>query len=216
MAKKKAIILGAGGHAKVVLECLDHEQFEVAGFLDKDNQRQGEKIQGLPILGDDADPDRWFSQGITCCIVGIGHMGKPWLRNKLYHTYLNAGYELVTAIHPTAQISPSVRIGSGTVILPGAILNADAVVGNNCIINTGTIIEHDAHIADGVHIAPGCVIAGAVHINENSFVGAGSNVINGICIDHDCIIGAGSVVITDLPGNSVSVGVPARVIKENI
>lgn len=214
MVKKKVIILGAGGHAKVVLECLDHAQYEAVGFLDKDNMRQGEKVSGLPILGDDSDPAKWLSQGITCCIVGIGHMGNPKLRNKLYLTYRNAGYELVTAIHSTAQVSPHAKIGAGTVIMPGVILNADAVIGNNCIINTGAIIEHDAHISDGVHVAPGCIITGAVKICENSFVGAGSNVINGACIHHDCIIGAGSVVITDLPECSVSVGSPARIIKE--
>ncbi|MCM1220810.1 MAG: acetyltransferase [Lachnospiraceae bacterium] len=214
MADKKVIILGAGGHAKVVLEGIDIVQYKVEGFLDKDSSRKGEHISGFPVLGDDSDPGKWFSMGITCCIVGIGHVGHAELRNRLFLMYAAAGFEMINAVHPTAYISPGARMGSGTVIMPGAIVNSGAVIGDNCIINTAAVIEHDVKISNGVHIAPGCVIAGTSCIGDNTFIGAGTTVINGICIGCNSIVGAGSVVVSNLPENSLSLGIPARVRKE--
>ena len=214
MIIKKVIILGAGGHANVVLEGINHLQYKVEGFLDKDIARQGEIISGVPILGNDSDPEKWLSMGITCCIVGIGHVGHPEIRNKLYDRYASAGFEMINAIHPTAYISPGACIGSGNAIMPGTIINTGTVIGNNCIINTGSIIEHDVKILNGVHIAPRCVVAGGSYIGENTFIGAGATIINGIRIECNSTVGAGSVVISNLPANSLSVGIPAKVIKE--
>lgn len=214
MAKKKAIILGAGGHANIVLECINYSQFEVVGFVDKDSEREGDRISGIPVLGDDSLPEKWLSKDITCCIVGIGHLGNAEVRNRLYHKYMVAGFEMISAVHPTAYVSPDAYIGAGTAIMPGVIINTGAVIGDNCIINTGTVIEHDVKISHGVHVASRGVIAGASCIGDNTFIGAGSTVINGIEIGDNSIIGAGSVVISDIPVNSLALGVPAKVIRE--
>lgn len=214
MEKKKLIILGAGGHARTVLECIDRSQFEVIGFVDKDSAREGEMVSGFPVLGDDSLPEKWLSKGIDCCIIGIGHLGNAGIRNRLYHKYEAAGFEMIIAVHAAAHVSQNAYVGLGTVVMPGAIINTGAVINNNCIINTGTIIEHDVKISQGVHIAPGCVIAGASSVGVNAFVGAGSTVINGIQIGENSIIGAGSVVISDIPENSLALGTPAKVIRE--
>ncbi len=214
MAIKRVIILGTGGHASVILEGISSLQYKIEGFIDKDSARQGEIISGFPILGDDTNPEKWLSRGITCCAIGIGHVGHPETRNKLYQIYKTTGYEMINVIHPTAYISPGVRIGSGNAIMPGVIINTGVHIGENCIINTGSVIEHGVKISNGVHVAPKCVIAGESCIGENTFIGAGSTIINGISIGDNSIVGAGAVVVSNLPRNSLSVGIPAKVIKE--
>lgn len=214
MLRKKTIILGAGGNARVLLDCIDQQKYEVIGFLDKDSSTVGNMIHSIPVIGDDSSPDKWKSLGIDCCIIGIGHVGNYKIRNKLFDRYKDAGFQMINAVHSSSIISASAQIGIGNAIMPGAIINADAAIGDNTIINSGTVIEHDVQIHNGAHIAPGCTLSGAARVGESTFVGAGSTIIQGISVGAGSIIGAGSVVISDIPPNVLALGCPARIIKE--
>lgn len=210
---KKAVILGAGGHARVVAECIDAGSYEIIGYLDKDEIQNGTVAGHYPILGDDRMPDRWLKEGIQACIVGLGNLGgkSATLRERLFDIYKEAGFEMLTAIHSSAVISPDVRIGEGTVIMPGAVVNSGALIGRNAIVNSGAVIEHDVIIEDGVHIAPGSIVSGGSRIGKNTFVGAGSCIIQGLTIGSRVIIGAGSTVLQDLPSDVMAAGTPARI-----
>lgn len=213
MSIRKVVVLGAGGHARVVVECIDKQEYEIVGYLDKDNSCVGEIIEGIPIIGQDSSPNYWKAAGIEGCIIGIGHVGNYKIRNRLFDIYHAEGFSMINAIHKTSCISSSVIIGKGNAIMPGVVINSNAKIGNNAIINSGAIIEHDVVIGDGVHIAPGCTVCGATSIGNNTFIGAGSTIIQGLQIGANSIIGAGSVVITDIPDNVIAVGNPVRIIK---
>lgn len=211
--KRQILIVGAGGHAKNVIECIDLEKYIIAGILDKDNSCIHKKINGVEIIGNDYELERYRKDGIECAIVGVGHIGNYQIRNTLYAKLKNAGFQLVNVIHSTSYISASAALGEGIVAMPGVSVNAEARIGANVILNTRSIVEHETIIGNNVHLAPGVVVAGGVRIGDNSFIGAGSTIIQGITIGANVIVGAGSVVIRDVPDNSVVFGNPAKMVK---
>lgn len=214
--KKKLILIGAGGHAKVIIDSIDKEEYEIVGLLDKDSSAIGESINGIKIIGTDADAQSFIQDRTVHAIIAIGNMGNFHIREELYKRISELGYKFTNVIHKTSIISKSVRLGTGNVIMPGCIINSGAVIKDNSIINTGAIIEHDVEIGDNVHIAPGVVISGGTKIGNNTLIGVGSTIIQGIKIGNNCIIGAGSTVIKDINDNSLAVGTPAKVIREGI
>lgn len=211
--KKKLILVGGGGHAKVVIDAVDQAKYEIVGILDKDNSHLHERINNIEIIGIDSQSEEFLSLGIKYAFVAIGHIGNPRIRNMLFSQLQDKGFEFINIVHRNAILSDSVRMGKGNLIMAGSILNAESCIGSNNIINTGAILEHEVVVKNGVHIAPGTVLAGGSKINDNVFIGAGSTVIQGVSIGKNSIIGAGSVVIHDIPENVVAVGNPVRIIK---
>ena len=173
----------------------------------------GTLVGRLRILGDDSDPSYWSARGISACIVGIGNMNwkTAYLRESVFQRYKEAGFELLTAVHRSAVVSPDARIGPGSVVMPGAVVNSGAVIGENVIINSRAVIEHDTVVESGVHIGPGSVICGGSRIGKNSFLGAGCTVIQEICIGEEVIIGAGSTVLRNMPRCVMAAGSPAEI-----
>lgn len=211
--QKEMIVIGAGGHAEVVIDSIDKTVYKIAGILDKDDTYIGQLVNHIPIIGSDADAEELYHKGITCAVIGIGHLGNYFLRNTIYNRLKHIGFEMVNVIHPTAIISPNVEFGEGNVILPRAVINSGAKLGNNNIINTGAIIEHDVILENNIHMATGSVVCGMSHIGENTFAGAGSTIIQGIKIGANVIIGAGSTVVCNVDQDTVTYGTPAKVVK---
>lgn len=197
---KSVIILGAGGHAKVIADSIVKSGDEVIGFMD-DNTNQPDLILGFPYLGKIADLHRYQEE----CSFVIG-IGSNQIRKKIADTYDVNWY---TAIHPSAVIGLSVTIGEGTVIMADAVINADAHIGKHCIINTGVVVEHDNWIQDYVHLSPHAVLCGTVSVGELTHIGAGATVRNNISIGSNVIIGAGGVVVKDITDEGVYIGIPA-------
>lgn len=194
-------LFGASGHAKVVMDIIKAQGDDV-GCLYDDNPHNDE-IHGHPIYKTGKIP----VGGPLIISVGSCH-----IRKLLSERYT---LQYAVAIHPSASISDSAKIGEGSVIMPGAIINSDACVGKHCIINTKASIDHECQISDFVHIAPGCTLSGNVVVGECSWIGVGSCVIQGVKIGRNCMIGAGSVVVNDIPDNVIAFGNPCKVIKEN-
>jgi len=207
----KIVIIGAGGHARVIFEILSYDRnIEVVAFVDNVIHGSDEKIMGIPVLGDHSVLPKLFRGGVKGASVGVGDNN---IRKTHFEKIEDMGIELVNAIHPTAHIARNARIGRGVVIVAGATISTGVEIGNNVIINTGAIIEHENIIEDHVHIAPGTVLAGRVVVKKGAFVGAGTVVKEYVTIGENATIGAGSVVLENIPDNAVAVGSPAKVIK---
>jgi len=207
----KVMIIGAGGHARVVYEILYYDKnIEVVAFVDNVTRGTDEKIMGVPVIGDHSVIDKLRKNGVNSAIIGVGDND---IRVAHFLKLKDMGLEFVKAIHPTVHMSDHAKIGEGTVIVTAAIISAGVEIGKNAIINTGAIIEHEDIVEDHVHIASGVVLAGRVTVCEKAFIGAGSIVKENVTIGRNATIGAGSIVLNDIPENTVAVGVPAKVIK---
>lgn len=211
--KKKLILVGAGGHAKAVIDAVDRKEYEIIGILDKDLSHIHEQINGIPIIGADRDAEHYLSEGACHAFIAIGHMGDARIRNCLFSKFKALGYRMINVIHPAAVISESSRLGEGNLIMPNCVVNAEARIGNNTIINTGAIVEHEAIIENDVHLAPGSIVTGMSIVGSGSFIGAGSVVLQNLHIGTNVTIGAGSTVTCDISDNVVAVGSPAREIR---
>ena len=196
----RLIIIGAGGHGKVVADNAVKNGYTDICFVD--DHAVG-MCMGFPIVGMIADLEKW-NDGATDFVIGIGNNGVRKALSQKYHV------NWVALIHPSAQIGLHVSIGKGTVVMAGAIINACTAVGEHCIINTGAIVEHDNVIGDYVHLSPGAALAGTVQVGELTHVGIGAAVRNNIQICESCTIGAGAVVIGNIPECGVYTGIPAR------
>jgi sugar O-acyltransferase (sialic acid O-acetyltransferase NeuD family) len=206
------LILGAGGHAKVLAEtAFATGQFSRIAFLDDRcaNSDGPLMVLGWPVLGplsQALEPSALNSFGAA--LVGFGHasMRLGWIEQ------LSAmGYILPVLVHPTAWVSPSAEIGLGSVVLAQAAVQAEAVIGTGTILNTGCSVDHDSRLAAGVHVCPGARLAGEVQVGRHSWIGIGASVIQQIRIGSNVTVGAGAAVVCDLPDGVTAKGVPARV-----
>ena len=205
----KVLVLGAGGHAKVVADILISQGVEVVGFLDDNPDLWGSHLLNLPVLG----PTRGYQEFSTdALILGIGsNQSRKAIVDRLGPP---ARSLWISAVHPRSTISRSARIGVGSAVMAGAVINPDASIGDHCVINTGATVDHDCSLADYVHVAPGSHLAGGVRIGEGTLLGIGANVKPYQTLGNWSTIGAGALVIGDVPDNATVVGVPAKVIKQ--
>lgn len=212
---RKIIGIGAGGHAKVLIDILKQEGiWELVGLTDIRQELHGQKILGIPVIGNDAVlPALLLKEGIRYAFIGVGSIGDTRPRARLFEKVKALGYEMPNIVHRSAVVADSVAMGEGVCVFAGALINPDVIIGNNVTIYTGTVIEHDCVIGDHVQLSPGVRVAGGVKVGKGSFIGVGASVIQNIAIGSNAIIGAGSVVIRDVPDNVVVVGVPARILK---
>lgn len=199
----RLIIIGAGGHGKVIADNALKNGYTDISFVD-DNATG--KCLEFPIIGNSADIEH-LNDGNTDFVIGVGNNAT---RKNISEKY---SVNWVTLIHPSAIIATHVSIGVGTVVMAGAIVNSATSIGSHCIINTGAIIEHDNAIGDYVHISPGAKLSGTVSVGESTWIGTGANVINGISVCANVIIGTGAVITKVIDSEGTYVGVPARKIR---
>jgi UDP-perosamine 4-acetyltransferase len=210
----RVIGLGAGGHAKVVLETLAAAGgYEVVGLLDPDPALNGSTVHGVPVLGDDELLGAQYDAGVSHAFIGLGGSSDTTPRRRLYELARSRGFDVVSAVHPLAVVSRSARIGAGATVFAAAVVNADALLGEDVIVNTGAIVEHDCRLGDHVHVASGARLASGVVVGDGAHVGLGASVIQGVRIGEGSVVGAGAVVVRDVEPGVVVAGVPARVLR---
>lgn len=204
----RVVVIGGGGHAKVVLDVLQAAGREVVGFCDPSRQ-VGEFLGSIPCVGDDDALPGILASGVRSAIVALGD---NVLRDRVARQVREIGFELVNAVHPSAQISSSVVLGRGIAIMPGVVINAGSVIGDNAIINTSASIDHDCRVGLSTHIAPGAHLSGYVTVGDRVLIGVGCSIGRGKTLDigEDAIVGTGSVVVHDVPPHSIVAGNPAR------
>ena len=196
----RLIIIGAGGHGKVIADTAVKNKYTDISFLD--DNATGDCL-GFPIIGTTAEIEK-YNDGKTDFVIAVGNNA---IRKRIAEKY---DVNWVALIHPSAVIGTNVKIGKGTVIMAGAVLNSCATVGNHCIVNTCAVVEHDNVIEDYVHISPKAALGGTVHIGVGTHIGIGASVKNNINICENCSIGAGAVVVKDIIESAVYIGVPAK------
>lgn len=203
--------LGAGGHAKVVIEILQlGGQYELIGLVDPKSDLKGELVLGVPVLGGDEQLPMLRARGVEYFFVGVGSASVLRRRRRLYEFALRQGMQPVAAIHPNATISPSATLGMGVTVMAAAAINADARLGDNVIVNTGAIVEHDCVIGNHVHIATGAKLSGGVIVGNETHIGVGAVIRQCIQIGTGVSIGAGAVVVKVVPDSQLVMGNPAR------
>jgi sugar O-acyltransferase (sialic acid O-acetyltransferase NeuD family) len=205
------VILGAGGHAKVLVEALRAQgNSDSLAALDNNQELWGRKVLGVPVLGGDELLPGLVKNGLLRFIIGLGGVRNNQPRKDLYEKALEIGLEPVTVIHPSAIISPCAELGPGCQVLPGAIINADATLGTNVIVNTRAVVEHDCHLGSHVHVASGAVLCSGCSLAEGVHVGAGAVIRQLLSIGKWSVIGAGAVVVKTIKAKSLVGGIPAR------
>lgn len=203
------IIIGAGGHAKVLIEALLLSRTQVAGILDPNPETHGKRVLGVPVIGNDDVLFRYDPAEVRC-VNGIGSVRVPRHRCEVFLRLLGKGYSFVSVIHPSAVIASDAVIGEGAQIMAGVVIQPGCVIGRNTIINTRASVDHDCVIGDHAHIAPGVTLSGEVRIGEGAHIGTAATVIQGVQIGSNSLIGAGALVIRDVPSHAKVMGVPAK------
>ncbi len=205
------ILIGAGGHGKVVLDILQCEgKHRVIGFLDADSSLHGSTVAGVPVLGGINQLHKLKAQKVRAAIISIGDNR---IRRQYAKEAADAGLELITAIHPKATVAKSATIGRNVVIAAAAVICPEVTLGDSVIVNTAAVVDHECVVGEAVHICPAATLAGRVQVGDMAFIGMGAKIIQCLSIGSASIIGAGAVVRTDIPPDCTAVGVPARVIK---
>jgi sugar O-acyltransferase (sialic acid O-acetyltransferase NeuD family) len=198
---KAVILYGGGGHARVVLDCLQSEGTAIAGILDDNPALR--IVAGIPVIHG-YQPD-WFPALPFVLAVGDNAMRRR-LAQLVQHPFTKA-------IHDSSIVSPFAQVNEGTVIFHRAVIQTGTVVGQHVILNTASVVDHDCILANFVHVAPSATLCGGVSIGEGTLIGAGATVVPGVSVGKWCVIGAGAVVTRSIPDFSMAVGVPARVMK---
>lgn len=206
------IIIGAGGHAKVLIDTLKSQTAEILGITEAEAARRNAVVLGVPVIGEDKLVFQYPPASVLL-VNGLGRIDGSNHRQEIFQYFKNHGYQFARVIHPSAVVSSYTELSEGVQILAGAVIQAGSFVGPDSIINTGARIDHDNVIGSHVHIAPGVTLSGGVQIDDGALVGSGAVIIQGIHIGANSIVGAGAVVIRDVPQGAKVVGVPAKVVK---
>lgn len=195
---KPLVILGAGGHAAVLIDTLKLQNAEILGLVSPELATHRRVLQGIPHYLQDDDV-LTFSPDDIRLVNGLGSLPGNTLRAKLFTQFIALGYQFENVIADSAIISPYAELGHGVQVMPGAIIQAGAVIGDNTIINSGSIIEHDCVIGAHNHIAPGVTLSGDVRTEEFVHIGTGASVIQGLQLARYAVVSAGVAVTKNIP-----------------
>lgn len=208
---EEIVIIGSGGHAKVVIDCVEQSnQHTIIGFIDE-HKPPGTQVYGYEVLG-----------GLEVLLAsggradsGIVAIGDNWTRSAMVDRImqLNPQFRFMTSVHPSASIARGVTIGEGTVVMAGAIINSDTEIGKHCILNTKSSVDHDSIVGDFAALAPNATTGGQVRVGRYSVLSLGAQVIHAIEIGEHSVIGAGSTVLSSIASNAVAYGTPAKVVR---
>lgn len=200
----KLIIIGVGGHGKVLADiAIQMQKYEDIAFLCHYEKKK--ECLGFPIIGRNEDAIRYINEAEF--VVGIGDTET---RKRIMEELTGMGATMATLIHPYACIGSRVTIGEGSVVMAGTVINAETTIGKGCIINTASSVDHNCLLGDYVHVAVGAHLCGVVTVGDETWIGAGATVVNGVHVCPHCMIGAGAVVVKNIKESGTYIGVPAR------
>lgn len=192
------VILGAGGHAKVLLSLAQASGLNVFGVCDPELAQQGcDQWRGVRALGGDEALDAMDPASVGL-INGIGQLVGSTGRRKVFERLKAKGFRFPALVHPAAWVDASASLEEGVQVMAGAVIQADVKIGSNSIINTGASLDHDCYLGAHVHVAPGATLCGNVQVKDRAFIASGATVIQGLTVGEDAVVGAGAVLVRDL------------------
>jgi sugar O-acyltransferase (sialic acid O-acetyltransferase NeuD family) len=213
VTKLPILVFGSSGHASVVIDSIERqESYEIAGLVDS-FKPAGAMILGYPVLGTEAElAEIARDRKVFGIVIAVGD---NWRRAQVAARIRAAAPELqmVSALHPGAEVARGVEIGAGSVVMAGAVINCNVRIGPCCIVNTKASVDHDSSLEEFSSVAPGGTLAGNVHVGAYTAVCLQAAVAERCSIGAHSVVGAGSVVLNDLPDHVLAYGVPARVIR---
>ncbi len=207
------IVLGAGGHAKVLINALQLCSVQILGITDPDPELHGKDILGVPVIGSDDKLANYGARTVQL-VNGLGSISVPSTRCQLFDKYKGQKFIFANVIHPDALLAGDVKLGEGVQVMAGAVVQPGVFLGDNVIINTRASVDHDCIIGKNSHVAPGVTISGEVHIGAGVHVGTGASIVQGVRIGDASLVGAGSTVLKDIPDGVKAYGCPAKVVDQ--
>jgi sugar O-acyltransferase (sialic acid O-acetyltransferase NeuD family) len=206
---KPVVVIGAGGHARVLIDCLRLMKREILGVTTQEPGRSGGTYEGLKILGDETVLHKYPVDQIEI-VNAVGTTRVDSRRQSVFDSWKGLGYAFASVIHPSAIVASSASLGEGVQVMARAVIQPGSRIAQNSIINTAASIDHDANIGEHVHIAPGCVLSGGVTVGSASHLGTGAVVIQGVTLGKSVLVAAGAVVTRNIEDGQSVAGVPAR------
>ncbi|MFH6597914.1 acetyltransferase [Ectopseudomonas khazarica] len=203
--------MGAGGHARVVLDVLRLRGYQLRGVCAPE-LLAGSQWHGVDVLGDDAVLDElscdevWLANGVGLALRGMA-------RRRIQEAYLARGYSWLTLEHPSSLCASDTWLACGVQLMAGAVVQPGCRLETGVVINTRATVDHDCQLGEHVFVGPGAVLCGAVKVDRGAFIGAGAVILPGIHLGEDAIIGAGAVVMRSVEAGCTAVGNPARTVK---
>lgn len=204
------VLLGAGGHAKVLLALARAAGLVVAGVCDPILYRENVGFWcGLPVLGGDEVLQAMSPQS-HALVNALGPAAGSDARRRLYERHREKGFVFPALIHPFCWVDPSVDLADGVQVMAGAVVQPDCIIGANTTINTRASVDHDCRIEAHVHIAPGATLCGGVTVAGGAYVGAGATIIQGLRVGSEAIVGAGTTCVRSVEAGAIVLGAGVR------
>ncbi len=203
------VIIGSGGLAREVRWLIEdcnkkHCQWNVIGWVSKETP--GTLIAGLPVLGD----DNWLLNHNAPISVAVSVGSSILRKNIVTNIKKNINISFPIIVSPSAELSDSVHLGKGSIVMAKSILTVDINIGSFFVSNPSCTIAHDCSFGDYVTLNPGSNISGNVNLGRCVTIGAGASIIQGLSVGDNSTIGAGATVISNIPSDCTAVGVPAK------
>lgn len=209
------VVIGAGGNARVVIDIIMETHHyandsKILVYDDSSNEVGKEFYRGSIRAGKIAELLASLPDYQRRPVIYVNTIGNPVVRRGICQLFPE---EIIwkNIIHPTAQISPTAKLGHGNIIYPGAVINAAAEIGNFNLINTYADVEHDCIVGNYNSISPRVVLCGGVKMGSGNMIGAGAVVIPLVKIGDDNVVGAGAAIIRQVDVHQTVVGVPGHV-----
>jgi sugar O-acyltransferase (sialic acid O-acetyltransferase NeuD family) len=203
------LVVGAGGHGRVLADAARAAGLRVLGFTDRDATLCGRQVDGIEVLGDDSVLARFDPREVSL-VNGLGTVRVSDARGELQRRLSAAGWTFASVIHPRAVLAGGVELGAGVQVMAGAIAQPGARLADGALLNTGAIVDHDCAIGEYCHVGPGAVLSGGVTLGAGCHVGTGATLIQGVRLGARCLVGAGAVVVASHGDDVKLLGVPAR------
>lgn len=209
--KDPILILGAGGHAKVIIDIISiTNEYQIEAIIGQESEEK-ESFYGYPVYKGDQYLEEFRERGIKKVAIGVGGYRDNNKRIHLFHQLQDMDFDIINIIHPSTIISKTTQMGLGIVIYPGVVINTDVHLGDNIIIASNSVIDHEAQIMNHVLISTGVNVGAGSIISEGALLAVGSSIIPRVKIGKNVLVAAGAVVVNDIPDGSKIFGIPAKI-----